>query len=52
MPGVDPQIKQYRLVITGFQVLVSAFVAPVELFAPPDADASVQVAKHRRLLVC
>ena len=45
--GVIPSIES---VIAGFHVLVSAFLPPVELFTPPDCDAPVQVAKHRRLL--
>ena len=50
MPGVDPQIKQYGLVIGWFQVLVSAFVVPVENAGYELVEPEEQVTQHRRLL--
>ena len=48
MPSMESVILAFPWVAV---VLVSAFVASVELFAPPDCDAPVKVAKHRRLLI-
>ena len=49
--GVTPSMGSVILAFPWVAVAsVSAFLPPVELFAPPDADASVKVAKHRRLL--
>src|SRR5690625_4555399 len=45
--GVIPSIES---VILAFPWAAVAFLPPVELFAPPDCESPVKVAKHRRLL--
>src|SRR5699024_5872369 len=42
---------QHGLVILAVHASVAEFLSPVELLAPPYCEASVKVAKHRRLLL-